>query len=226
MNMMEPLVVIKTNNPWEVGSLEEFLFYNCPECPDKSSSRETFIHHALFSHPDSRNAILSIKEFTEVKHPIKEEAFDDDSVEDYYYGNEDDVIKENDENEPKPPKAKKAKRSRISIEVKLKDSTTEVQCYYCSELMEGKGIVKHIKEVHQKLTVENKMFGDKRPYKCEKCNGSLKEEAENSPNHKCQTVDLKKSRISIQAKLLDSSKEVQCYYCSQLMEEKEIGIEP
>ena len=39
--------------PWCVGSLEEFLFYCCPECDCKSSSEKLFLSHALGNHPHS-----------------------------------------------------------------------------------------------------------------------------------------------------------------------------
>ena len=38
-------------NPWNVTSVEEFLFYNCPECDMKHTSRDVFINHALLEHP-------------------------------------------------------------------------------------------------------------------------------------------------------------------------------
>ena len=38
-------------NPWNVKSLEEFQFYNCPECDDKYSTRQQFVGHAMIMHP-------------------------------------------------------------------------------------------------------------------------------------------------------------------------------
>lgn len=38
-------------NPWEVKQLDEFLFYCCPECENKSLSKKVFINHALSQHP-------------------------------------------------------------------------------------------------------------------------------------------------------------------------------
>ena len=35
------------NNPWTVEHLEEFLYYCCPECDEKSQSKELFLQHAL-----------------------------------------------------------------------------------------------------------------------------------------------------------------------------------
>ena len=44
-------------NPWDVQSLEEFHFYCCPECEDKSFTKEQFINHALQIHPKSHETI-------------------------------------------------------------------------------------------------------------------------------------------------------------------------
>ena len=37
--------------PWCVGSLNEFLYYCCPECDSKSSSEKLFLSHAVSEHP-------------------------------------------------------------------------------------------------------------------------------------------------------------------------------
>ena len=51
-------------NPWSKGSLEEFLFYCCPECDVRDQSKETFLEHALIDHPHSQPFLqpLQIKE--------------------------------------------------------------------------------------------------------------------------------------------------------------------
>ena len=37
-------------NPWQVSSLKEFLYYNCPECQDKTQDPLKFFNHAVQSH--------------------------------------------------------------------------------------------------------------------------------------------------------------------------------
>ena len=44
-------------NPWDVKSLEEFLYYCCPECPSKNVTKTDFIKHALEAHPQSQGTI-------------------------------------------------------------------------------------------------------------------------------------------------------------------------
>ena len=41
-------------NPWSVSKLEDFLYYNCPECNDKYKLKEPFILHAFKKHPKSK----------------------------------------------------------------------------------------------------------------------------------------------------------------------------
>ena len=49
------------SNPWIVESLEEFLYYNCPECSEKSNSKDEFIDHAWFNHPKSQVTLIALK---------------------------------------------------------------------------------------------------------------------------------------------------------------------
>ena len=53
--------IMDTINPWEVKSLEEFLYYNCPECPDRSTNRDEFINHAWENHPKSQMTLIALK---------------------------------------------------------------------------------------------------------------------------------------------------------------------
>ena len=41
-------------NPWNVPTLEDFLFYNCPECPHKCRSSISFTNHAVKNHPKAK----------------------------------------------------------------------------------------------------------------------------------------------------------------------------
>ena len=37
---------VKQVNPWGIENLEEFLYYCCPECPNKFKESESFLDHA------------------------------------------------------------------------------------------------------------------------------------------------------------------------------------
>ena len=83
---------IDKDNPWNVGKIEEFLYFCCPECDEKNQSRDAFLDHAFSRHSDKikESAIyFSIKE-EDVKYELGEinenefengdnsELFDDD----------------------------------------------------------------------------------------------------------------------------------------------------
>ena len=69
---------------WNVSSLEEFLYYNCPECENKYSTKEQFVGHAMVAHENARDILPTILKRENVKanedKPIEEvdpEGFDD-----------------------------------------------------------------------------------------------------------------------------------------------------
>ena len=54
---------------WEVESLEDFLYYCCPECDNRHPSREEFLEHALSIHQESNPYLM--------KFHVKDELNDD-----------------------------------------------------------------------------------------------------------------------------------------------------
>jgi hypothetical protein len=50
-NELVNMVQQNAHNPWVVDTLEDFLFFCCPECPEQSATKDLFINHALFNHP-------------------------------------------------------------------------------------------------------------------------------------------------------------------------------
>jgi hypothetical protein len=46
-------------NPWTVNSLDEFLYYCCPECNFKSQLLDDFNGHAIVVHPMVSPKVLS-----------------------------------------------------------------------------------------------------------------------------------------------------------------------
>ena len=47
-------------NPWNVNSISELQFYNCPSCPFKIQAKQTFIFHAFDRHPESVDYLKNI----------------------------------------------------------------------------------------------------------------------------------------------------------------------
>ena len=43
----------KTENPWDVGSVYDYLYFNCPTCCYKSSLKQYFVDHVFHTHPES-----------------------------------------------------------------------------------------------------------------------------------------------------------------------------
>ena len=42
------------HNPWSVESIEDFRFYNCPECDHKTKTKTLFVKHVFSTHPDAK----------------------------------------------------------------------------------------------------------------------------------------------------------------------------
>ena len=63
-------------NPWDVGNLEEFLYFCCPECDLKDRSKTHFLQHALTEHPKSKECVQQFNDFI-----IKEEPDAEDEIE-------------------------------------------------------------------------------------------------------------------------------------------------
>ena len=47
-------------NSWNVKSLYEFQYFNCPTCPYKNDSKQEFVNHAFNDHPKSKYYFMKI----------------------------------------------------------------------------------------------------------------------------------------------------------------------
>ena len=68
-------------NPWSANHLDDFLFYNCPECDFKEHSKDFFVKHALNLHPRSKEKIGGLL--------VKQEFIENPEEEENYYSNND-----------------------------------------------------------------------------------------------------------------------------------------
>ena len=51
------------DNPWSVTSLFEFNYFNCPSCPFfKVVSKQDFVYHAFYTHPESTKDLKKISD--------------------------------------------------------------------------------------------------------------------------------------------------------------------
>ena len=64
-------------NPWDVKSLDEFQFYNCPICSEKYNDEQDFVGHAFTSHPESAEFLNKIWDPNNV---VKVELKEDEDV--------------------------------------------------------------------------------------------------------------------------------------------------
>ena len=62
------------SNPWNVDTLEEFLYYCCPECDLKSKDYTQFYDHAVHSHQKAKETLEPVYE-TELPDVSIEEDF-------------------------------------------------------------------------------------------------------------------------------------------------------
>ena len=54
--------VIKDENPWNIQSIYELQFFNCPSCVYKNQSKQEFIEHAHQIHPEVINYLNNIQD--------------------------------------------------------------------------------------------------------------------------------------------------------------------
>ena len=122
--------------PWNVESLEDFLYYCCPECNARDQSREDFLNHALAQHPSSRNYLTEIK----VKKEIHDNNFHDSEVTNIKTNNE---SEDNEFVVEKIVDKSQGQNGRVKYLIKWKgfdasDNTWEpIENLYCTDLIEA-----------------------------------------------------------------------------------------
>ena len=47
------MATYKIESSWNVDSLYEFQYFNCPKCAFKHISKQEFVHHTFNFHPES-----------------------------------------------------------------------------------------------------------------------------------------------------------------------------
>ena len=159
-------------HPWNVATLEEFLYYCCPECDLKVKDPDFFYAHAVQNHDKAQRALTQndpddtdtkFETNTDIKQEIEDMDYDDP---DYDIGN----IKSEDPDYFDPPEVelkepKFEKRAR-----KVKAEHDMWQCYFCGLTNKLKDdILAHVKHEHNYETVTRWMYGEPREHQCEEC---------------------------------------------------------
>ena len=62
--MMEGLTIKQesSENPWDVTTITDFLYYCCPECDTKTKTSEIFIDHAVNAHNMAKESLIQLIE--------------------------------------------------------------------------------------------------------------------------------------------------------------------
>ena len=58
---IEDMVINQTEYPWNIQSIYELQFFNCPSCIFKSRSKQEIVNHAFEIHPESIKSLKNIK---------------------------------------------------------------------------------------------------------------------------------------------------------------------
>ena len=172
----------KEANVWNVKSIYEFYFFNCPSCPYRNECKEDFVNHSYTSHPESVNYLKKISDgsLNDITYPW--ESFGEDngqleSYEDELLENKNEIYESIDIKVEDPLKDE----SEIKVEsfnsydnfqesnenskmeaddTVVKNETTAHKCDTCGQSFGQKGHLKrHMDIVHLKL----------KPHKCEEC---------------------------------------------------------
>ena len=52
------------NHPWDIQSVHELLYFNCPSCVYKDHCKQKLINHAYDHHPECVDYLIKIKDGT------------------------------------------------------------------------------------------------------------------------------------------------------------------
>ena len=213
------------SNPWDVKTLYQFQFFNCPECFYKVQEKQKFIDHAYQSHPDCIDYLESVKDGSltdvdipwtsdvkncvvklerldetivdqEIIQPIEDQDYDYEPLDDHVSDIECDQEDSDYEDDEDEPLAKKQRISGID-----RDPDSEVQCYCCGKMVLHRYIRDHL--IHNHGSYSIRLYGDPRPYQCLVCKGT------------CVSQYALDVHICFDIKVPDRNKETKTYDCIQ-----------
>jgi KRAB domain-containing zinc finger protein len=190
-------------NPWSVESLEEFLYFCCPECPDKIQSKTVFISHAWAKHPKAQNTLENLNidvEQVKVEADIKvkfevEQLHDELFINDH---NNDDIVDIVDVKE-----TYKDGDGEPNFEIDNEEEQ-ELQCFYCGDMMCQSLIKGHQLDKHGGYC--GRMYGKPRPIQCPKCKGTFEKDS-TLGLHSCYDTFIPKKKVGHPYKCEKCSKE-------------------
>ena len=187
------------HNPWSQKTVDNFLFFCCPECDVKEKTSDEFLKHALVFHKDAKDLlsdkicvvyvdpITSVEEVQDNFKQVPKELRPPEIITDLKTEPEFRPPEITDLNiepiiELPPPlssvKTNDLKRSLIETDgidsPEPKKRCLKLQCYFCSDMFDSEEKVQdHIKENHSSY-VSEKMYGHRRMCQCLDCNRVFK----------------------------------------------------
>ena len=134
------------DNPWNILSIYELQYFNCPSCGFIEKSKQTFVDHALKCHPEAEPYLINIcdgslddvdwiKEDEIEEHEMKVEHIDDEPIHDESIPNE--IVKaKRDETVPDPDN-----KTRLKF-----------KCNFCEQRFQSYcNLSIHMLEVHEEI---------------------------------------------------------------------------
>ena len=214
-------------NPWNIDSIYELQFYNCPCCVFKDHSKQTFINHAIKHHPEAVDSLTNVKDdslsdvvidipaninYVEIKTTERESVVEIDS---------DNDEKEND-SEPEN-NAFQCQRCNIAYSNvrelikhiqtnhKVENANKTFTCELCDKIFQKEWKLKaHIKCAHK----------NKKIYQCQKCNYKTVSLII-MKIHECVTSDSEKSTEIVKGSKLEPVVEIETENDSKLEQASE-----
>ena len=178
-------------NPWDIQSIYEFQYFNCPSCSYKNQSKQEFVNHAYDEHPDSvsyLSSLVDVESFRDIDCPwdIKDPNFPHSALE---MSIDDPVKTENSGDEFPYSNLISVKSEPDEAETLNEKSPKKMKCNFCGKGFSQTGHLKqHISSVHEgirhKCEICGKDFsaqynlqkhiaivheGQKNQFQCEKC---------------------------------------------------------
>ena len=184
----------KFESPWDVNSLYEFQYFNCPSCAYKDNSRQEFLNHAYKFHPESLQYLSNIKDssMSDLTIPmvfLKEEKDDTSHLQESHQN----LLNLKNESNNKDPLF-----------------MLMVQCYYCSQEMDQRIVKTHVEKSHPSKPVKFNILKDVASIpKDDKKEiiESIKDELIDYESDSVNEKELGNEDVLVESTI------VQCYYC-------------
>ena len=86
---MAQVVMMEMANPWNIQSIYDLQYFNCPSCTFKNRSKQGIVNHAYQFHPESVNFLsnLSDNSLDDVMCPWKDHFIEIEDAGEFYTKN-------------------------------------------------------------------------------------------------------------------------------------------